>query len=126
MWTAIKAVFGVGGVGETALKIVEKLTGTDDTPDKKREFFLAYMDATKHQSIPRRMIATAIALAWLLMIFTWVIASVIGRFAYDAAINSGTILAADISAFMQLNISEPMNIVLVFYFATQVLSGLKK
>jgi hypothetical protein len=126
MWTAIKSIFGFSGVGETALKIVEKVTGTDDSPDKKREFILAWVAATKHQSVARRTIALSITFVWVVMVLTCVVSYIAGRYFYDTAINPGTALAADISAFMQLNVSEPMNIVIVFYFTIQAFSSFKK
>ncbi len=126
MWDAIKSVFGFSGVGETALKIIERVTGTDDSPDKRRQFLLDYLAATKHQSVARRFIAISITLAWLMMVTVWVLSAAIGRFFYGDVINAGTALSADISAFMSLNISAPMNIVIGFYFATHILGGLKK
>jgi hypothetical protein len=126
MWKGLKAIFGFSGVGDTALKIVEKITGTDDSPDKKREFILAWLASTKHQSVARRVIAVGMFLLWSVMILTWLVSSIVGRFCYDIAINPGTVLAADVSAFMSLNLSEPMNLVLIFYFSVQAVNSFRK
>ena len=126
MLKAIKSVLGFSGVGETAIKIVEKLTGTDDSPDKKREFFLNYLKATKHQSVPRRIIAISITVAWLFLITICAWAYIAGRLYYDTPFNPAILLADDIKLLMKENLSEPMNIVLVFYFVMHTISGIKK
>lgn len=126
MWDKLVAIFGFSGVGDTALRIVDKLAGTDWTAKEKAQYVLDYQEATKHQSPARRFIAICIALIWVSLVLTWTVASVIGRFAYDTALSPGTVLAADISAFMDLNITNPFNIILAFYFTTQILNGLKK
>lgn len=126
MWTAIKSIFGFSGVGETALKIVEKVTGTDDSPDKQRAFLLAWAEATKHQSPMRRFIAAAVTILFVTLCLSWLIASAVGRFCYDEVVNPGTALAADISAFMSLNVSDYFGLVITFYFVMQITNGFKK
>jgi len=125
MWDLIKKVFGFQGVSDTALKIVEKISGTDWTAKEKAQYVLDYQNATKHQSPARRFIAMCVCFVWIVLILTWLVASIIGRFAYDTTLNAGTVLAADVSAFMDLNITNPFNIILAFYFTTQILNGLK-
>ena len=126
MWPWLTALFGISGVTDTALKIIEKVSGTDWSDKEKAQFVLDYQNATKHQSPARRVIAIAIAFVWAVLVMSWFVASAVGRFVYDAALNPGTVLAADISAFIDLNITSPFNIILAFYFTTQILSGLKK
>ena len=126
MWDLIKTVFGFNGVGDTALKIVDKIAGTDWTAKEKAQYVLDYQEATKHQSPARRFIAMCVCFVWIMLILTWLVASVVGRFVYDEVLNPGTVLAADVSAFMDLNITNPFNIILAFYFTTQILQGLKK
>lgn len=126
MWDLIKTVFGFSGVSDTALKIVDKIAGTDWTAKEKAQYVLDYQEATKHQSPARRFIAMCVCFVWIVLILTWLTASVVGRFAYDEVLNPGTVLAADVSAFMDLNITNPFNIILAFYFTTQILQGLKK
>lgn len=126
MWSVIKSVFGFQGVGDTALKIVERITGTDDSPQQKRQFLLDWAAATKHQSPMRRIIAVAITFMWLMLGAAWFVSSAIGRFYYDSALNPGTVFAADISAFMSLNINEYFALIVAFYFVMQITTGLKK
>ncbi len=62
MWTTIKSIFGFEGVGESALKIVDKIAGTDWTPEQKAEYTLKVMEAKKHESPARRVMAYMIPL----------------------------------------------------------------
>lgn len=124
MWDFIKGLFGFSSVVESATKIVDKIAGTDWLPQQKADFLLQYMEATKHQSPARRFIATMIALVWLLMAICWLVSSGVGRFFYDEALNPGTVFAADISAFMSLNINEGFGLILMFYFGVHGVSVL--
>ena len=126
MWDIIKGVFGFQGVGESALRIVDRMAGTDWTPKDKIEWYIKVQEATKHQSVARRTIAILIVMYWFILGMTWLVASIIGRFCYDTVLNPGTTLASDVSAFMDLNVTNPVNVVIGFYFATQVLSNFKK
>ena len=125
IWEGLRAFFGNSGVANSALKIVDKIAGTDWTPEQKAEFLLKFKDATKNESPARRIIAIFICAAWLMLVTLWAVGSVIGRFGYDTAINSGTALAADVSAFISLNIESPFNLILSFYFATHLISKIK-
>lgn len=126
MWELLAKVFGASGVTDSALKIVDKLAGTDWTAKEKAQYVLDYQEATKHQSPARRFIAVCIALVWVVLILSWLAGTIAGRFFMDGALNAGTVFAADVSAFVALNITDPFNIILAFYFTTQILSGLKK
>ena len=109
----IKAVFGFSGVGESALKIVDKLAGTDWTAKEQAQFILDHAEKTKYQSVTRRTIATLYTLMWCLMILSWLSASVYGR-AMDAP--NAILLANDVATFMSSNINMAMNGILAFYF----------
>jgi len=124
MWAFIKGLFGVSSVVDSATKIVDRIAGTDWLPQQKADFLLQYVEATKHQSPARRFIATMIAMVWLLMTVSWLASSIFGRFFYDEALNPGTVLAADISAFMSLNINEGFGLILMFYFGVHGVSVL--
>lgn len=106
MWKAIKSFFGFNGVGETALKIVDKLAGTDWTPQQQAEFILKYHEVTKHQSPARRMIATAIVAEHFILAMAWL--------GYTAFGNDVTALA--ISTFLSSNVNLTMDIIVSFYF----------
>jgi len=126
MWDKLAAIFGFSGVADSALKIVDKLAGVDWTAKEKAQYVLDYQNATKHQSPARRFIAMSIMVVWVILILSWLAGSMIGRFYLDGTLNAGTVFAADVSAFIALNITDPFNIILAFYFTTQILNGLKK
>jgi len=113
IFAGLKAVFGLDGVGSTALKIVDRMAGTDWTPEQEAEFILKHAEVTKHQSPMRRFIAGSYTIAWLVMIATWLIATVCGRM-FESA--NAVLLASDISEFMGSNINLAMNGILAFYF----------
>tara|TARA_R110002020_G_C16254669_1_gene770068 strand:+ start:504 stop:863 length:360 start_codon:yes stop_codon:yes gene_type:complete len=119
MLKAIKAVLGFDGVGNTALKIVDKIAGTDWTPADKAEFILKHAEATKHQSPTRRILAITIAAEQIMLVTVWTIAAVAGHL-LDLA--SGLALAKDVSAMLVSNVNMSMNGILAFYF----LIGMKK
>lgn len=126
MWDKLAAIFGFSGVADSALRIVDKIAGTDWTAKEKAQYVLDYQEATKHQSPARRFIAICIMMVWAILILSWLVGSILGRFVFDGALNAGTVFAADVSAFIALNITDPFNIILAFYFTTQILNGLKK
>lgn len=121
-----KALFGFSGVADTALNIVNKIAGTDWTATDKAEWILKYQEATKHQSPMRRIIACCICLMWLVLSLTWLVGTLIGRFYYDETLNPGTTLAADVSAYMSLNINENFALLLAFYFGSAIVTNLRK
>lgn len=122
----LKALFGFSGVADTAVNIVNKLAGTDWTAPDKAEWILKYQEATKHQSPTRRLIACCICAMWILLSVTWLVGTIVGRFYYEEALNPGTTLAADVSAFMSLNINENFALLLMFYFGTAAITNLRK
>ena len=61
----------------------------------------------------RRFIAGTYTIAWLVLIATWLIATICGRMLESA---SAILLAGDISSFMSSNINLAMNGILAFYF----------
>ena len=63
---------------------------------------------------------------WLLLAMAWFVSSVIGRYVLEGTLNAGTVLAADISAFMSLNINEYFALIVAFYFVMQITTWLKK
>jgi len=113
LWGGLKTIFGLDGVGSTALKIVDRMAGTDWTPEQEAEFILKHAEVTKHQSPMRRFIAGTYTIAWLVLIATWLIATVCGRM-FESA--NAILLAGDISSFMSSNINLAMNGILAFYF----------
>lgn len=119
MLKTIKAVLGFEGVGNTALKIVDKIAGTDWTPDKKAEFILAHAAATKHQSPTRRVLAISIMAEQVMLVTVWTIATIIGR---GFAVEGMTLLATDIHTMLTSTVNLALNGILAFYF----LIGMRK
>jgi hypothetical protein len=117
IWTGIKSIFGFDGVGETALKIVDKIAGTDWTAKERAQFTLEYMEKTRYQSQTRRMIATLIAFEWFLMSTTWLFCKVSHRLFEQA---SAGLLAGDIQSFMVSDVNILMNALIGFYFVLGV------
>ena len=113
MFEFFKKLFGFDGVADTALKIVDKIAGTDWTPEQKAKFMLDYQLATKHQSPARRFIATLIIIEQFILILGWLVASVLFR-CFDL-VGAG-MLATDISLFLESNVNITLNIIVSFYF----------
>ena len=119
MWKALKDIFGFTGVGETALKIVDKIAGTDFTAKEKAEYILKYMEATKYQSPTRRVLATMFMLEQVILAMFWMASSACHRLLeHDGA----GLLATDISSFLESNVNVSLGIIIGFYF----LIGVKK
>lgn len=115
----LKAVFGFDGVSNSAMKIVDKIAGTDWTPQQQADFILKHAEATKYQSPMRRLIAGVYVIVWAIMTLTWLTSSIFARsFDYSGAL----LLAGDISTFLSSNINLAMNGILAFYF----LVGMKR
>ncbi len=106
MWDKVTKFFGFSGVADTALKIVDKIAGTDWTPDQKAKFTLDYLEATKHQSPARRMIATGIMLEHVMLVSVWTYSTLAGD----------KVTADSIMAFMKSSINITLDIVVGFYF----------
>ena len=119
MFDFVKKIFGFDGVANSALKIVDKLAGTDWTPKEQAQFILDHAQATKYQSPTRRAIAIMITVEWFLLANTWLIATIFGRV---MNLESCILLAGDVSTFLQSDINLLINGLMAFYF----LIGVKK
>lgn len=115
----IKSIFGFEGVGQSALKIVDKIAGTDWTAKEKAQFVLDHAAATKYQSPTRRVIAIMLLVEWSLLVTTWLASRCYGRLVDSS---SALMLADDVSLFMNQNVNVAFSGVLAFYF----LIGMKK
>jgi hypothetical protein len=112
-WSGVKAALGFEGVGDTALKIVEKLTGTDDSPAQKREFYLKAMEATKHQSPARRAMAMCFMAEQMMLVTVWTVSVIIGN--YWGLVGAKETATA-VSGFLTSNVNVTINIIIGFYF----------
>lgn len=141
----LKAFFSFEGVANSALKIVDKIAGTDWTPKEQADWILKYQEATKHQSPARRFIAIAFTLGMALFGFVYLATGCLA-YLYVFLASSGDTLAQlaasqnlaeiRVKPLMQLQndsliymrdvISNPMTWILGFYFAVDVGSKFKK
>jgi hypothetical protein len=119
LWSGIKSIFGFQGVGETALKIVEKISGTDFTSKEKADYILKYMEQTKYQSPTRRLLATLYMSEQIMLVTVWICASAAHRLLEHSGAG---LLASDINAFLQSNVNINMGLIISFYF----ILGVKK
>jgi len=112
-WGGLKSIFGFEGVGNTAMKIVDRIAGTDWTPAQQAEFILKHAEVAKHQSPMRRFIAGSYTVAWLILVMTWLVSAGSGRL---LDLPGATLFAGDILEFMASNVNIAMNGILAFYF----------
>lgn len=119
IWAGVKSVFGFDGVGETALKIVDKIAGTDWTPEQRAEYHLKYMEVTKYQSPTRRILAILYMSEQFMLVTVWTASSVANRL---FELPGADLLATDISLFLQSNVNVGLGVIVSFYF----LLGAKK
>ena len=142
--SGVKKFLGFEGVGETALKIVERISGTDWTPQQRADFILNYHQVTKHMSVARRFIAIAFTVGLAMYSFAY-LSTLISYHVYVFFATTGDTLAevtrtqnlAEIKAKPLLQLSnsiyaylrdvftEPMTWILSFYFAIDVANKFK-
>lgn len=141
----LKAFFSFNGVADSALKIVDKIAGTDWTSKEQAQWIIDYQNATKHQSPARRLIAAAFTLGMALFGFVYLSSGCLA-YLYVFFASSGETLAQltasqniaeirvkpllqlqnDSFVYMRDVISNPMTWILGFYFAVDFGSKIKK
>ena len=119
MWDKLKTIFGLDGVGESALKIIDKIAGTDWTPKEKAEYTLKFMEATKYQSPTRRVLAILYMSEQFMLATVWIVSAVASRI-FEVA--GADLLCTDVSEFLQSNVNVGLGVIVSFYF----LLGAKK
>jgi len=141
----LKSLFSSSGAGETALKIVEKISGTDWNPQQQADFIIAYQNATKHMSLARRVIAISFVTGFALFGFVWLCSTVTYHVYMFASVSGETLaqlttsqnlhkikampllqLSNDISVFLKDIFKEPMTWILSFYFVIDIGTMIKK
>ncbi len=78
VWAA--SLFSSEKAGDVALKIVERISGTDWTPQDQAKFMIDYQTATKHQSVMRRVVVCAIVFGMALFGFGYAVTGSIAHF----------------------------------------------
>lgn len=118
----IKALFGTTKVADTAVDFVRKIGGLDELSAKEKlDAAMQYMQATKHQSPTRRLIAKLFVCGFMLFTFVWLVATI--AFRLNAGLGGPEILteqlnllSGDLFAMIKELLSQPLNLVLIFYF----------
>lgn len=127
MWTAVAGFFGSlfssSKLTDTAVDGIRKLGGLDEMSGKeKAQFLLDYINTTKHQSPSRRFIAISMLVG--LMIFTgmWLMMRIVATFIVYFGGDAQALLVAcdDIYAMSKEVLMQPMNIIIGFYFVTDI------
>lgn len=127
MWTAVAGFFGSlfssSKLTDTAVDGIRKLGGLDEMSGKeKAQFLLDYINTTKHQSPSRRFIAISMLIG--LMIFTgmWLMMRIVAAFIVYFGGDAQALLVAcdDIYAMSKEVLMQPMNIIIGFYFVTDI------
>lgn len=123
MLALLSKLFAFDSVVNTGTKIIDKIAGTDWTSKEKAEWLLKYQEVTRHQSLARRFIAISVTVIWCLlvtvMIFSYIIGNIFGM-------PELLMIAKDMKMVMKDLVVEPMNLVIGFYFAINIIQGFKK
>ena len=122
--TFVAGLFSSSKAQDTAIDAVRKLGGLDEMNSKeKAQFLLDYMAATKHQSPVRRLIAFALTALYSLVIALWLIYSGVG---YLGELQPAIELAEATRQFLESVLVQPFNILLGFYFVTNIAQRIGK
>lgn len=120
----LAGMFSSDTVVNSATKIVDKIAGTDGmTPAEKAQFILDYKAATKHESVARRVIAFSLTALYVLNGLLYMIFTSVGKI---FSLPGFHLAGVDLLKFLESSLSNPFNIVLIFYFTVQIANGLKK
>tara|TARA_R110002074_G_scaffold195878_7_gene362465 strand:+ start:806 stop:1177 length:372 start_codon:yes stop_codon:yes gene_type:complete len=123
MIALLSKLFAFDSVVNTGTKIIDKIAGTDWTSKEKADWLLKYQEATRHQSPARRFIAIAITSIWCLLVTVMTVSYIIGNIFSQPEV---LMIAKDMKMIMKDIVAEPMNLVIGFYFAINILQSLKK
>jgi len=123
MIALLSKLFAFDSVVNTGTKIIDKIAGTDWTSKEKADWLLKYQEATRHQSPARRFIAIAVTSIWCLLVTVMTVSYIIGNIFSQPEI---LMIAKDMKMIMKDIVAEPMNLVIGFYFAINILQSLKK
>lgn len=111
-------MFSSNRMQDVAIDGLRKIGGLDDmNPREKSEYILSYMNATKHQSPVRRLIALTLTALYSLVVAFWLVSSGVG---YLVPYVPAQELSGALKMFMESVLVQPFNIILAFYFVTQM------
>ena len=125
----VGGIFSSSKATDTAIDAVRKIGGLDDMNAKeKADWLLRYIETTKHQSPARRLIAVMMLTGVMTFTGTWLLlriaAAIVAYFDGD----SGVLLTAcdDIYEMCNNVLMQPMNIIIGFYFVTDIAKRFSK
>ena len=114
----LTSAFASHKVQDLAIEGMRKMGGLDEMNSKeKAQYVLDYMQATKHQSPIRRLIAFMLTFIYASIIVVWLVSA---GFGYLANFMPALEFAGQVKVFMSDVIVQPFNIILAFYFVTQI------
>lgn len=115
-WVA--SIFASSKVQDLAIDGIRQIGGLNEmTPKEKADYVLKYIEVTKHQSPMRRMIAFTLTLLYSLVVLLWLGSAGVGYFwGYLPAME----FSGAVRMFMMDIVVQPFNIILSFYFVTQI------
>ena len=112
------SMFSSSKLQDTAIDGLRKVGGLDDMNQReKAEYILKYIEVSKHQSPIRRLIAFTLTSLYALVILMWLTTVVVG-YVFDVPMSLE--LSGAVKMFMEDVIVQPFNIILSFYFVTQI------
>jgi magnesium-transporting ATPase (P-type) len=122
MWTGVATffagLFSSTKMQDTAVDAVRKLGGLDEMSSReKAQFLLDYMAATKYQSPMRRLIALLLTVVYVGIICVWLVSAGVGYYGGSIAALE---MAGAVKMFMESVLLTPFNLVLSFYFVTNI------
>ena len=116
--TFFAGLFSSTKLQDTAIDAVRKLGNLDEmSMQEKSDFLLQYMNATKHQSPVRRLIALVLSALFGLLIVTWLVAA---GFGYYFNIVASLEFAGAVKMFLTDVVQTPFSIILSFYFVLNI------
>lgn len=118
MFQWLVGLFASSKIQDLAIDGIKKMSGLNEmTPQEKAEYVLKYIEVTKTQSPMRRLIAFTLTMLYATVILLWLGAAIFG---YIGEVPAALELAGAIKMFMGDVIVQPFNIILSFYFVTQI------
>lgn len=115
-WVA--SLFASSKMQDLAIEGIKKIGGLNEmTAQEQADYIIKYIEVTKHQSPMRRLIALTLTLLYSLVVLLWLGSAGVGYlWGYLPAME----LAGAVRMFMTDIVVQPFNIILSFYFVTQI------
>ena len=142
VWLA--SLFSSEKAGDVALKIVERVSGTDWTPQQQAQFMIDYQKATAHQSVMRRVVVCSIVFGMAFFGFGYFITGSIAQFYIFFASTGDSVaqvtmsqnlaeirvkplisLQNDFYVYMKDILNEPFTYAVLFYLGIGVAGKIK-